>query len=589
MEYKTDAVLDIQGNAVFNASIRALTKSRQLATVYNASGAQIPNPVSTDKTGEYSLALPNGDYYLEVSFNGTVYETKGPVTFYDPKDDRASVKDFGAVGNGVIDDSDALQSAFDACKVSGQELRIPAGRYLTSKRIDVTVSASQNLKVRGDGFGKTVIMKDGSNTDAIIRIGSPTSTSFSSNIDMSGFTVEGSDPAVTSAGVELYDVVQSRVVVRARVCDVGLKTNGGISLDLSGSDLSNNRTGFMGTKFSSLAGGGWPNIINLDKSNIKNNTRRGVDFDYGRVLNLQGCDIETNGTNGDLTTAGVWIGAHIGEESGLLSPGVCIGGGTWVEANSGRAGFVFESGRNSVKDTYFVANAGATNDVYVSGGRYSLRDCDFDTNKTANIFETSGVLAKNYILNCDYSSATIDATKTVVMNANGLQNIAISATTLTATGQTSLGGAEGAEAFRAKTQAGGVNRVFVKGATTGSPAQFGVEGETNASFYGVVAGAGIWQFCTGGGAFEQVRFNHTANATRALILTGGTVDSFISSTAGGVQFGAIPKLPTYTVATLPAAGTNTKGLIYVSDGASNKRLAVCDGTNWRWPDGAVVS
>lgn len=47
-------------------------------------------------------------------------------------------------------------------------------------------------------------------------------------------------------------------------------------------------------------------------------------------------------------------------------------------------------------------------------------------------------------------------------------------------------------------------------------------------------------------------------------------------------------LRSYTVATLPAATTAAR-LIYVSDGTSNKRLAVSDGTNWRWPDGAIVS
>lgn len=47
-------------------------------------------------------------------------------------------------------------------------------------------------------------------------------------------------------------------------------------------------------------------------------------------------------------------------------------------------------------------------------------------------------------------------------------------------------------------------------------------------------------------------------------------------------------LRSYTVATLPSAATAAR-LIYVSDGTSNKRMAVSDGTNWRWPDGAVVS
>lgn len=54
--------------------------------------------------------------------------------------------------------------------------------------------------------------------------------------------------------------------------------------------------------------------------------------------------------------------------------------------------------------------------------------------------------------------------------------------------------------------------------------------------------------------------------------------------------GAEPiKLAPYTVATLPSASKYTHTFIYVSDGTSNKRLAVSDGTNWRWPDGAIVS
>lgn len=49
------------------------------------------------------------------------------------------------------------------------------------------------------------------------------------------------------------------------------------------------------------------------------------------------------------------------------------------------------------------------------------------------------------------------------------------------------------------------------------------------------------------------------------------------------------RLPSYTVATLPAAPTHARSLIYVSDGTAAKRLAISDGTSWRWPDGAAVS
>lgn len=48
------------------------------------------------------------------------------------------------------------------------------------------------------------------------------------------------------------------------------------------------------------------------------------------------------------------------------------------------------------------------------------------------------------------------------------------------------------------------------------------------------------------------------------------------------------RLRSYTVATVPSASPAGM-LIYVSNGTSNKRLAVSDGTNWRFPDGAIVS
>jgi hypothetical protein len=48
-------------------------------------------------------------------------------------------------------------------------------------------------------------------------------------------------------------------------------------------------------------------------------------------------------------------------------------------------------------------------------------------------------------------------------------------------------------------------------------------------------------------------------------------------------------LESFTVAGLPAAASYPRRLIYVSNGTSNKRLAVSDGTNWRFPDGNVVT
>ena len=48
------------------------------------------------------------------------------------------------------------------------------------------------------------------------------------------------------------------------------------------------------------------------------------------------------------------------------------------------------------------------------------------------------------------------------------------------------------------------------------------------------------------------------------------------------------KLPVYTVATLPDATEFPYCLVAVSDGASNQRLALSDGTVWRYPSGTAV-
>jgi len=80
--------------------------------------------------------------------------------------------------------------------------------------------------------------------------------------------------------------------------------------------------------------------------------------------------------------------------------------------------------------------------------------------------------------------------------------------------------------------------------------------------------------------------------------SGGVVERFRVGNDGTqyvngatiVDSSARVRLQSYTVATLPSAATVPAGtLVYVSNGASNKRLAVCDGAAWRWPDGAVVS
>lgn len=62
-----------------------------------------------------------------------------------------SVLDYGAVGDGVADDTAAIQSAIDAAAVTGGELLFPPGTYKITDALVKTFSDGINLAIRGYG------------------------------------------------------------------------------------------------------------------------------------------------------------------------------------------------------------------------------------------------------------------------------------------------------------------------------------------------------------------------------------------------------------------------------------------------------
>lgn len=81
--------------------------------------------------------------------------------------DTVSVKDFGAVGNGVADDTVAIQAAIDATPVYGTTF-FPAGTYI----ITATLNLKSNTGV--DGQGATIKAKDAVNFEYMMLAASKT-------------------------------------------------------------------------------------------------------------------------------------------------------------------------------------------------------------------------------------------------------------------------------------------------------------------------------------------------------------------------------------------------------------------------------
>lgn len=173
-----------------------------LATLYaDDESTVLANPLTTDANGYFGFKAANGEYTL--TFAGAQIETaKREIELYDADDDppltlaqaavptaasrfgyqaagvgatprtienklneAVSIKDYGAQGDGVTDDTSAIQSAYDDNPTKA--ILHPAGTYLVTKTLTVPLTAVLI------GSGKSSVLKqaDGANLDAVLQSG----------------------------------------------------------------------------------------------------------------------------------------------------------------------------------------------------------------------------------------------------------------------------------------------------------------------------------------------------------------------------------------------------------------------------------
>lgn len=112
------------------------------------------------------MPTPASDVIYTAPFTGAIART-AEAKFAE----RISVKDFGALGDGVTDDQPAFQKAVDYVRtIGGGEIFIPRGTYALSSQIDTT--GANNMRVTGEGPDASVLMTTSATASVFFAAGS---------------------------------------------------------------------------------------------------------------------------------------------------------------------------------------------------------------------------------------------------------------------------------------------------------------------------------------------------------------------------------------------------------------------------------
>jgi hypothetical protein len=180
-------------------------------SIDNIATAALASQVNLDA---FIDALANGSDSNEGSslvgyYPGWVGST--PSTVQDKLREFVSVKDFGAVGDGVEDDTVAFQAAIDLVGEGGNgSVYIPAGTYLITDTININ-------GIQGDFYGAgqsaTHIIAGGAllTNTAKFMIHSTyySGSSISGKVNFRDFTIQGNDTGVGCKGLYISDVSDS--------------------------------------------------------------------------------------------------------------------------------------------------------------------------------------------------------------------------------------------------------------------------------------------------------------------------------------------------------------------------------------------
>lgn len=297
-----------------------------------------------------------------------------------------NVKDFGAIGDGISDDSDAVQSCINSIACSGGTIYFPSGIYLITRNIDILLDKKtdyneKGISMEGESKSSTIILNGGSDSQYVFSIKETAIDGelIHSYFGLKNITFTGKSDGLKHHGIYMYGIVYPTI------SDVAFTR---LNMAFRALDVCAMR--FVCCEFVGCSYGIWfdpqNHATDANAIEITNCFFYGIGmfaayFNGGCNINFHGGTVEVTGFNhGEQATSGIRL------------------------INCGRYGGV----ACNINGVYFEGN-GNVSDIWITNkdydAIYNIEGCTFNkfaspNNNTSNVYAESNGSKKNIVNIC---------------------------------------------------------------------------------------------------------------------------------------------------------------------------------------------
>lgn len=360
-----------------------------------------PEPAILTSSGAITQSIIGQKLYPQTADELALGVT--PTNYYYPADPYVDPRRYGAVTG--LESTAAVQTAINVAYHGNGLVWIGENcNFLIGASAGLTLTATGNhntngLRIVGSSVSGSRLTLNGTPSALLTIVGStPTGSPQEFPFVMENLTLYGNSTTVN--GIELngvaYAVFKNVYVLNFQYA---LYLYSVVNITVQGGALYGSTVGLYARTDST----GTPcNLVRLRDVLLSGNTTSAIDFDYGSLLWVEGCDIEACGLTGH--TAAIHIGANIGASSDVAVISITR---NWFEAN--------------YQDIQVDTPAHTTN--------VSIRDCQMLSETSTSIVDGGSSFLE--ITNCSALSAA--ATWTLAASYLTLRNSTVTTLTDTST------------------------------------------------------------------------------------------------------------------------------------------------------------